>query len=381
MVLSVNNPFKYGEVVSGDSFAGRRQEIQEITRDIINGHDLVVLAPRRYGKTSLLDSVLDSDILSESIIIQADFMRAPNKEKLAEQLALSLRDNQDKFLGGMQKVLSKLGCLRVTPQFSFNEEGKFSVSFSFFSKSNSEVYTCFEELLELPVQLAQEKQKNVIFVFDEFQEILEIDPTLIKIMRSVFQNQSNVAHVYLGSKQHVIAEIFTNKNAPFWKSAKIMEIGRIDKTDFALFIKHQFTQTGISVNKKIVEIILSITQSHPYATQELCYFLWDETLLSGECREEMIGIALRKLLIANNIYFTRVWDKLSVQQRQVLQALSEEPGSPLRNEYRARHGLPGKPSVQVALRKLENEELVERTGQGKWRVSEPFLMEWLLIDR
>ena len=67
---------------------------------------------------------------------------------------------------------------------------------------------------------------RVVLILDEFQEVVEIDPDLPKLMRSVFQEQPDVAHVYLGSKRHMMERIFNDENEPFWRSAKQMELGR-----------------------------------------------------------------------------------------------------------------------------------------------------------
>ena len=65
----------------------------------------------------------------------------------------------------------------------------------------------------------------MVLILDEFQEVVEIDPDLPKLMRSVFQEQPDVAHVYLGSKRHMMERIFNDENEPFWRSAKQMELG------------------------------------------------------------------------------------------------------------------------------------------------------------
>jgi hypothetical protein len=50
----VRNPFHYGTPVTGEQFAGREAELRAVTSRMTNGINLVLLSPRRYGKTSLL---------------------------------------------------------------------------------------------------------------------------------------------------------------------------------------------------------------------------------------------------------------------------------------------------------------------------------------
>ena len=68
------NPFKYGGVVSGEFFYNRVDDVKRIKADIQNGNNLIIYAPRRYGKTSLIIKIL-SELENESInTIYIDFL-------------------------------------------------------------------------------------------------------------------------------------------------------------------------------------------------------------------------------------------------------------------------------------------------------------------
>ena len=55
----IRNPFKYGKEVSGDQFYDRNDVFQTLYRRLSDGSTNVVMyAPRRYGKTSLVKKVL-----------------------------------------------------------------------------------------------------------------------------------------------------------------------------------------------------------------------------------------------------------------------------------------------------------------------------------
>ena len=55
----MQNPFKFGSVVTGEDFADRRRELAELVRELKDGQHLFLLSPRRYGKTSLIITLLD----------------------------------------------------------------------------------------------------------------------------------------------------------------------------------------------------------------------------------------------------------------------------------------------------------------------------------
>src|SRR5581483_10185880 len=99
-----------------------------------------------------------------------------------------------------------------------------TLAFSFRAgREASDVDDTLERLLELPGELAADRGKRAVLIFDEFQEVVSLDKQLPNLMRSVFQTQPDVAHVYLGSKRHVLDRIFNDRNEPFWRSAKRIE--------------------------------------------------------------------------------------------------------------------------------------------------------------
>ena len=55
----MKNPFVYGETVRGDNFCNRKQEINELVNYFKNGTNVIIFSPRRYGKTSLINHVLE----------------------------------------------------------------------------------------------------------------------------------------------------------------------------------------------------------------------------------------------------------------------------------------------------------------------------------
>jgi uncharacterized protein len=196
----------------------------------------------------------------------------------------------------------------------------------------------------------------------------------------VFETQPEVAHVYLGSKRHMLERIFNDENEPFWRSAKQMELGVIDPPLFRGYIQAQFERTKRGIEPEVVDRVLDATHGHPYATQELCYFVWGETPEGATAGGDEYAVALEKLLRAEHAHFGLVWEKAARAQRLVLHALAREPGRPLAGEYRRRHGLPGPSSVQRALDALSKDELVARDPSGEHRVAEPFLAEWLVRE-
>jgi uncharacterized protein len=370
------NPFRYGALALDEAFTDRRAEIRELEADISNGQDVVLLAPRRYGKSSLVWRVAQRLVRRRVLVAQVDLMTTPTKERLAEKLAKTIYENVASPLFRAKERLRVFQGLRIQPTVRLDPaDGSFTFGFEA-SRAPEDLDETLERLLELPGRLAAERERQTVLILDEFQEIVDIDRDLPKLMRAVFQREPEVAHVYLGSKRHMMRRIFSDENEPFWRSAKQLELGVIPAADFRRFIRERFEATDRALAPKAVDRVLEITRGHPYATQELCYFLWQRVAAGERGDLSAVGDALADVLRSEHAHFTLVWGRASPAQRTLLQALAEQPGHPLSSGYRRRFALAGPSTVQKALQALEREELIVR-DEGFAEISEPFLAEWI----
>jgi hypothetical protein len=370
------NPFRYGALALDEAFTDRTAEVRELIGDVRSGQDVVVMAPRRYGKSSLIWRVAQELVADGVLVAQVDLMTTPTPGQLAAKLARAIHDDVASPLFRAKERLRAFQGLRLRPIVTLDPDDG-SVGFSFDASAPPEdLHATLERLLELPAQLAGERHRPVALVLDEFQEIAGIDPHLPNLMRAVFQAQPEVAHVYLGSRRHMMERIFNDANEPFWRSAKPMELGTIAPAAFGPFITERFAATGRPIAPAAVGAVLAETGGHPYATQELCYFLWTETPEGATAGEEEVTAALERVLRSEHAHFSLVWEAASTAQRRLLQALAREPGRPLTQAYRRRHSLPGTSAVQRALGYLERDELVARRRGEAW-IAEPFLGAWI----
>jgi len=377
-INSPPNPFSFGGLALDQAFADRESEVQELKFDVLNGQDVVIFAPRRYGKSSLVWRTMQQLVEADALVAYVNLMTAPTKERLAEKLAGAIYEG---IASGSQRareaVLTPFRGLRVSPRITIEPgEGRYSFSFGV-GHAPEDIDATLERLLELPAELAAGGGRRVALVLDEFQEIEAIDPLLPRLMRTTFEQQPEVSRVYLGSKRHMMERIFNDENEPFWRSAKRIELGLIEPGDFVPFIVERFTATRKSIHSGLVAELCALTGGHPYATQQLSYFLWEETPFDSTATPTGLLAAVEAVLRSEHTHFQLRWESASVAQRLVLEALAAEPGRPMTRAYRDRHELPSSATVQTALRALEQRELVGRLTDGSHAVAEPFLAQWV----
>jgi len=377
------NPFSFGALALDRAFTDREAEVRQLVSDMQNGQDVLVYAPRRYGKSSLVLRAAQRAIRKRILVGYCDLMRTPTKERFAAALAKTIYSDLETAAGqAIERAARLFRGLRITPTMEVDPiDG--SLRFVFHAgRRRAAIDDTIEALLALPGQIAAERGRRAVLVFDEFQEILTLDGHFPNLMRAVFQEQPEVGHVYLGSKRHVLERIFEDENEPFWRSAKRLEIGTIEPAAFARFLRHRFEETEKGIDGEALNRVLEATGGHPYGTQELAYFLWELVPTGHLAHLADVEAALEQALRSEHNHFAKLWDDAPHAQRLVLLALAEEPTRSLyAADYGERHDLPAKPALQRAIGALVGKEVVARDEEGAYRIVEPFFADWLVSEQ
>lgn len=372
-------PFRFGQVVSPEYFVGRASELAALVTDLSAGVNVVLIAPRRYGKSSLVIRALER--LRDLAVATAyvDLERTPSKERFAAHLAHALYES---LLAPREQALRRatewFSQLRVRPRISVTESGK--PAFEFIgSAPQVDIDATIQRLLQLPEDLAVEHEQRVVIVFDEFQEVLALDPELPALIRSVFQRQDHVAHVFLGSRQRLLRTVFADRRQPLYRLARPMTLNPIEPEAFGPFIRARFAAARSQISADAVAELLQLTTGHPNDTQELAHFTWARAVAEGRpATPETVRAALDDVVTAETARFVLIWESLTAQQRRVVSAIATAPnGRVYGHEIGERFQLGDAPVVQKALRRLIDLELVESTSRGVYIVPDMFFRTWL----
>ena len=372
------NPFTFGALALDDAFVDRERELTELVADFRSGQDVVVLAPRRFGKSSLALRAIQDAQGEEILVAYCDLMRTPTKERFASALAKTILDDLTSATGQLiERAAALVRSLRVQPTIEIDPlEGDVRFSFSA-SRRREDIDDAIDRLLELPGQLGAERKRRTVLVLDEFQEVMRLDETLPNRMRAVFQTQPEVCHAYLGSKRHVLESLFNDRNEPFWRSARQMTVGRLPQAALEAYLADRFDRTERAIDDDAMHRLLAITDGHPYATQELAFFTWARVPHGHAAHTVDVEEALGDVLRAEHNNLARVWDAATANERLVLLALRPGPASLYAEETRINAGLPAATFVQRAVSSLVREDVVEKAADGRYRIAEPFLPEWI----
>jgi hypothetical protein len=380
---TATNPFTFGDLALDEAFTDREEEIRELVSDMRNGQNVLVYAPRRYGKSSLVLRAAQEAMRRKTLVGYCDLMMTPTKERLAAALAKTIYSDIASPVGqAFERAADLFRSLRVRPTIEVDpSDGSLRFSFQV-GRRRTDIDDTIERLLELLGELAADRKRRVVIVFDEFQEIIALDKRFPNLLRAVFQAQPEVSHVYLGSKRHLLERIFNDRNEPFWRSAKQLEIGPIAPAAFTPFLRDRFTATGKGITDDGLQRLLEVTAGHPYGTQELAYFVWELLAPGGEASATDVEEAVGRVVRSEHNHFAQLWDDAPRAQRLVLLALADEPTRSVYSaDYHERHELPATPTLQTALAGLIRKEIVGRGEEREYRIIEPFLSEWLLREQ
>ena len=173
------NPFHFGDLALDDAFTDRADELRELKADILNGQNVVIFAPRRYGKSSLVWRATQQLSAKRVLVAQVDVMTAATKEQLAAKLAQAIYEQiATPLFRARERATQIFRSLRIAPVMTVDPNDG-SLGFSFTAgHARQDVDATLEKLLQLPAELSAERGRRVCLVFDVFQEILDLDPNL-----------------------------------------------------------------------------------------------------------------------------------------------------------------------------------------------------------
>ena len=215
------NPFSYGTIVKGDTFYDRKEECSRIIDTLTGGNNVVLYAPRRFGKTSLVCKAIEQLESMGYVCIYFDFMPVYSPESFVRLYTKALAAKQPNLKTFAQTFASIIKNVRPTLSFAQDGSPEFSIDFA-----NSTVdETMISELLDMPEKLAGSKKRVMVF-FDEFQEVEKLKNIHFEgLLRSKVQQQSKTNYLFFGSKTHLLKEMF---NAPVqWRGVSPVYCNRL----------------------------------------------------------------------------------------------------------------------------------------------------------
>lgn len=372
----MTNPFIFGKIVTGDHFIDRESEISSIMRTLLSGQNIICYSPRRYGKTSMMMRIKERLADKGTLVFFIDLFRVTSLQDLytiyATSIVAAIQGPVKTLLSAVKTVLPT-----VNPKIVFSTPDTPTVEISAPIPLLSKSPTLLELFNSLEVY-CQKKRKKGVVIFDEFQEISAIEEgdQIEREMRSAFQHHKQVSYAFIGSKQHLLKEIFKNRNRPFYNFGRHFELGVITQEYWRDYISGKM-QTMCC--PECIDNIIAITGGHPYYTQMYCHYLWEYAKDSKRrLDQEAFEIVSRDIVQRDSMLFSQLWDVISIKERHLLKAIaSDMPQSLYEKRFLVLHNLGSASSVQKAAIKLFKLEYIRKSSSGIIDFVNPYFKLWV----
>lgn len=368
-----NKPFIFGVATSGDNFTDRKSETARLFANFKHGINTVLISPRRWGKTSLVQKVCNLAKSDDLKVVYLDIFSCRSDREFYDAFASAvLKQTSSKWDEWVENA--KLFLSRISPKFSLGTDpmSDFSVSLELNPKSDD-----ITEILQLPEKIAQKKGFRIVICIDEFQQIAEFDDSknFQKRLRTVWQLQKSVSYCLFGSKKHLMNELFEKKSLPFYKFGDAIYLQKIPTVDWVEYICGRFEATGKSISPELAQKVCETVENHSSYVQQLAWLIWvntDKVATDKEFEE-----AYKDILDQNTPLFEKQTENLSAYQINFLKAVINGVHKEFSTqEVIQRYRLGSSANVATVKRALIKKELIE-TEQREVIISDPLLKVWL----
>ncbi|MCK4608352.1 MAG: ATP-binding protein [Gammaproteobacteria bacterium] len=366
------------KLAQGAQFCNRIKEKTELQKNIDKGRHTVIIAPRRYGKSSL---VLKAAAESAMPLASIDLFLAHDDSAVTKRILAGISQAVSQIMPIEQKILNKLQTVFNNFRVSLNAGG-FSIEASIATTGFDPVDQIFTALTSLDT-LANQKKKKIILFIDEFQDIKEASSSkaIQGAIRHVAQETSNIVFIFSGSNRRLLTELFDNKSKPLYMLCDTFHLERMSSKSYLPHIQKLAKKRW---NEKLSDIVfnkmVSLTELHPYYVNLLCHELWK---LKHAPKFEEVFACWQECYNTHEERLIAELEKLTAKQQDILKTLAVYPAiEPTGQGFVSASKTPAS-TINQTIRALINKDMVykvKRTDdalpsliQNQLRVLDPLL--------
>lgn len=369
------SPFIYGSTVSSRSFTNREKESEKLYNNLSQGINTTIISPRRWGKSSLVEKVINDINKKEKRIktIIIDLFSVSSEEELLEVFAReTIKASSSKWEDWVKSVKDVFKHLIPKISMGIDPYNDFSLSFNWEDLKKHK-----DEILNLPESIAIKKNIKFVICLDEFQNLANFPKydLLEKNMRANWQRQKNVTYCLYGSKRHMMTEIFNNPSKPFYRFGDIILLKKITTQSWTKFIVESFKSTGKKISEKDAAFIPEVMKNHSWYVQQLSHYVWQKSEKTAG-KNELI-IALKELIYANTPFYQKEVETLSQTQLNLVKAIVHNETQLTSMDVMLRYKLGTPNNVSKNKKTLINNDMIHEID-GKYELLDPAFEFWFL---
>lgn len=368
------NPFIVTGKIEPEYFCDRITESAKFIKSVINGNNLVIISPRRMGKTGLIQFCYDNhEIINEYYTFFIDILHTSSLREFTyllgreiyETLLPKNRKMSDLFIRTLKSISGKFGFDPITGTPTFNVE---------LGDIDRPEYT-----LEEIFQYLADADKPCIVAIDEFQQIAKYPEKNIEaLLRTHIQKLRNCNFIFAGSERHMMQEMFTSAARPFYHSADILELKAIAPEIYIPFIVGHFEKRNRQISAENVGKVYKLFKGHTYYIQKTFNEAFADTPDGEECTLEIIRSAIDNMISSNDTIFREILSNIPEKQKEVLYAIAKDDQAEriTSTYFIKRHSLSSASSVQSAVKKLLEKDTITEINKV-YSVTDKLFAMWI----
>ena len=369
---ALNNPFVTYGYKGPEYFCDREQETKSIITALHNERNITLVAPRRMGKTGLIHHVFNQIEQTQPDVrcFYVDIFPTKNLQQMVQAMARAILGKLDSpSQTTMRKVTQFFG--RFRPTVTYDEiTGTPTVSLDI---APNEERNTLKQIFEYMHQSGV----RCYVAIDEFQQILQYSDTGIEaLIRSYIQFLPNVYFIFAGSQHHVLEQMFSSVNRPFFQSTQMMHLGPLDESKYRKFANDFFKVQNREISTKLFHQLYETMHGVTWYVHAVLNRVYQEA--EKPITHKLIDQVMRELVEEQSPVFQNYYNVMTVNQAAVAVAIAREQkvAKPLSQDFIARYKLPSPSSVQTSLEKLEENQIIQHNTSGYF-IYDHFFAQWL----
>ena len=367
-------PFNYGKLAEENYFTNRTKEVQWLQVQVNAGINCMLISPRRWGKSSLIQHVAGQMARKNKKIVFCfvDLYNVRSEKDFLELYAGSIiKATSNTFEDAVRNVKSIFKQLLPSISLSPDPAAEFELSFSW-----KELKKNMGEVLNLPEKIAAQKNIQVVVCVDEFQNISFMDDgvTFQKKLRAHWQKHQKATYVLYGSRRHLMMEFFTKSSMPFYRFGEILFLEKISENHWLTYITGRFKATGKNISIALAASIAQMMENHPYYVQQLGQAVWQHAGRTATAAD--IDGAIEELLDQYTILYQKEVDMLTNFQLNFLKALCNKETAFNSSNVLQDYQLGTSANITRLKAALQNHEIIDVLGK-KITFNDPLFEMWL----
>ncbi len=365
--------FIVDSVIDKDNICNLEEETRIINLGVDRGLKMLIYGKRNTGKTSLVNNVIAKQWLqknSSGFFISIDLMGVKQISHISERMTLAFTEAYNRSFKMKSTFQNMLEVIKgIKPVMEFDNNGQPKLSFSFQAESNVRSLTDVINQLELIYQ----SNIPVLMVLDEFQDIALIEQAEALFRHALERLNPQIPILILGSKQHLLNQIFAKPNAPLFNWGNHVHFDAIDYHEYWKYIDERFMQEGLKIDFENARYLQDIMSRNPEAINRLCSAMINQETPKGELTKEQIDMGLKQLVYDRRHEPETYLSYFTVSEQKVLTAIAkQEPikkpfGKDFIKKVRLSAG-----GIRKIIIKFENNAVVYKEPEG-YVLADPLL--------